>query len=445
MAPTGPVTINGNAQLIGGLVADRLTVNGNGLLRLLAPPVTDELPFLANFEPAEGYQPGALDGQNGWAVTGAATVGTTLRQAGQQGVSVAPAASAALLVRAFANTDPGVTFVDLFALPAAAVTPEAGVFLDTDAARVALTGTGTTGTLHAFHGNGTGGGVWTSAGTGPALDSTGRSAAWLRLTTRTDYAAKKWDLYFDGRMVAADLGFVNDTPTAFRGLGLSGHTTQPTGFDSLLIAFDNPLFADADHDGLDDAWEATHRLNIALNDRALDPDADGLTNLQEYLLGTRPDAADTDSDGLSDPQEHALGTNPTNADSDADGLPDGWEKSHNLDPLLGTDAALDSDGDGVGNLAEFTAGTDPADFYNGVLPNLTSQVAADGALGPNGSLSIRVTNASDTPLVNAPVKCTATTGGHQLSATPDGPPATEVTVFSDAAGLVTVYVRRGGN
>ena len=34
IAPSGTVTINGNAQLIGNLSADRLIVNGNGLLRI---------------------------------------------------------------------------------------------------------------------------------------------------------------------------------------------------------------------------------------------------------------------------------------------------------------------------------------------------------------------------------------------------------------------------
>jgi len=36
-APQGLVTINGNSQLVGGVTCDRLTVNGNGLLRLAAP------------------------------------------------------------------------------------------------------------------------------------------------------------------------------------------------------------------------------------------------------------------------------------------------------------------------------------------------------------------------------------------------------------------------
>jgi hypothetical protein len=399
-APSGTVTINGSSQLVGGLIADQLTINGHGLLRLLAPP----LPFLANFEPAEGYQPGLLHGQNGWSVTGPASIVASPVYAGQQAVSVAPATPPALLVRAFANDDPGVTFVDFFARPAAAPAAADGVFLDTDAARVALTGAGgAPGRLQVFQGDGAGGGAWFSTGIGPVLDAGGRATDWLRLTTREDYAAKKWDLYYNGRMVAADLGFINNTSAAFTGLGLSGHSALATGFDDLLVAFDNPLFADADYDGMEDVWETAHGLNPALNDRDGDPDADGLTNIQEYLLGTDPNNPDTDGDGLPDPQEVTLGTNPTAADTDGDGLPDGWEKAHALNPLSAADAALDSDGDGVSNLAEFTADTGPLDFYNAVAPQITSQVGPDGQLDMDGVVAVRLTKADGTPWVNAPV------------------------------------------
>jgi pectate lyase len=49
-APAGTVTLNGGAQLIGGLVTDRLTLNGNSLLRLVA----NQAPTVALTAPADG-------------------------------------------------------------------------------------------------------------------------------------------------------------------------------------------------------------------------------------------------------------------------------------------------------------------------------------------------------------------------------------------------------
>jgi hypothetical protein len=45
-------------------------------------------------------------------------------------------------------------------------------------------------------------------------------------------------------------------------------------------------------------------------------------------------------------------------DADNDGMPDAWELANDLNPTV-NDAALDGDGDGMNNLAEFIAGTDP--------------------------------------------------------------------------------------
>jgi hypothetical protein len=42
-------------------------------------------------------------------------------------------------------------------------------------------------------------------------------------------------------------------------------------------------------------------------------------------------------------------------------MPDWWELWHGLNPNDPSDAALDSDGDGVSNLDEYLAGTDPQD------------------------------------------------------------------------------------
>jgi hypothetical protein len=71
---------------------------------------------------------------------------------------------------------------------------------------------------------------------------------------------------------------------------------------------------DTDGDGLPDFWEDGYGLNPddATGDHgaAGDPDQDGLTNGEEYKLGTNPLNPDTDQDGLSDGAEVTQGSDP---------------------------------------------------------------------------------------------------------------------------------------
>ena len=58
---------------------------------------------------------------------------------------------------------------------------------------------------------------------------------------------------------------------------------------------------DDDNDGIPDAYELANGLDpLNVNDGALDNDSDGLSNLEEYLLGTNINSADTDNDGIID-------------------------------------------------------------------------------------------------------------------------------------------------
>ncbi len=68
---------------------------------------------------------------------------------------------------------------------------------------------------------------------------------------------------------------------------------------------------DTDGDGMSDGYEVRNGLNPLLADGNGDLDSDGLTNLQESLIGTRADLADTDGDGFSDKVEVDWKTDPT--------------------------------------------------------------------------------------------------------------------------------------
>jgi hypothetical protein len=91
----------------------------------------------------------------------------------------------------------------------------------------------------------------------------------------------------------------------------------------------------------------------------MDSDNDGLTNADEVVYGTDINNPDTDSDSLSDGDEvHTYLTDPLIADTDSDGMPDNYETTHLLDPLV-KDSEEDKDKDGLSNINEMLAGTNP--------------------------------------------------------------------------------------
>jgi len=66
-------------------------------------------------------------------------------------------------------------------------------------------------------------------------------------------------------------------------------------------ACDAALGCDGDGDGIPDVWEISYGLNPNdPNDAELDNDLDGLTNSEEFNLGTDPGDADSDDDGILD-------------------------------------------------------------------------------------------------------------------------------------------------
>ena len=136
------------------------------------------------------------------------------------------------------------------------------------------------GKLLALDGDGNGSGKFVTAAELPGDRFT-------RLTIRTDYEAKRFDVWVDGKPALAKLGFKDNSVTQFHG------AKRLAGANSYLDDFSLSTW------GLD-----------------RDSDGDSLNDLDEAkFYGSYPLLADSDRDGASDAEEIAAGTHPADPSS----------------------------------------------------------------------------------------------------------------------------------
>ncbi len=221
-----------------------------------------------------------------------------------------------------------------------------------------------------------------------ALDPTEWNEFWV--TTRqnsTDSSLYDLRVYRNGSIVplltrSIRLSTSIDAAYPYLSLQLSA-TNQTAAVEVDYIAFKDGMHLpnDSDGDALPDIWELANFPDLAQSGED-DTESDGLTNSEEFNLGTDPNLADTDGDGLSDAAEfNQHGTNPTLADSDGDNLSDRQELegdpatnpmvadsdgdeltdgdevlTHGSNPLI-----ADTDGDGYKDGIEVAFGYDPND------------------------------------------------------------------------------------
>ncbi len=127
------------------------------------------------------------------------------------------------------------------------------------------------------------------------------------------------------------------------------------------------------------ATEIFSFITPALNN-TIDTDNDGLPDTWEIDNGLNPQditdgGGDIDNDGLTNLEEYLAQTDPNNEDSDSDGIPDGWEVDHQLDPNDASDADLDPDGNGISNLDEYLNASDK----DSPVITFTEEISIDAA------------------------------------------------------------------
>ncbi len=177
-----------------------------------------------------------------------------------------------------------------------------------------------------------------------------------------------------------DLGVWDEALTATEAAGLFAKTLSPADinppgdndddglpndYEVLFPGFLDPEVADADQD-----------VDTTDGDLASAAQADGLTNAEEFALGTDPTDADSDDDGILDGEEVSAGldnfiTDPLDADSDNDGLLDGEETS-NSNGFITDPNQVDTDNDTYSDKFEIDNGTNPTDPNDppiGALPS----------------------------------------------------------------------------
>ena len=259
------------------------------------------LPYETSFEPEEGFtNETPLSGD--WTTTDASIVtADDVAQSGTQSVRITSANPENIISLAFDPAGNSILFVDYYMQLTASALPGLPSFTQPETTAILAVQPYLTdsGEWVFLDGDGVGSGKWFTVGETTPLDGSNRTD-WHRITLRFDLTSNLWDAYIDEKLLAVNLGFVEALIAGSEAINIYGNSVGVAYMDTFSLATTNPLFTDTDLDGIPDAFESSNGLNLAINDRDLDPDLDGLTNVEEYAYETDPSVFNADEGALNE-------------------------------------------------------------------------------------------------------------------------------------------------
>lgn len=167
--------------------------------------------------------------------------------------------------------------------------------------------------------------VWSSDGTRPLVNAevtfTVASGGGLLATTNLGTPSLVTSLTRVTDVDGTAQAYYRQPSTAY----VTSQVTVVAGGSQLLLASLSTDASDADGNRLPDTWEEQYfGAGHPPLDPNADPDGDGLTNLQEFGIGSSPVDPDSDNDGMNDGEEYDSGRNPTDA-TDSQPLPQAYQ------------------------------------------------------------------------------------------------------------------------
>jgi alpha-tubulin suppressor-like RCC1 family protein len=255
-----------------------------------------------------------------------------------------------------------------------------------------------------------------------------------------------WDLD-DDYFLLDDLN-VSDTST---GLGMRDMSMSLESTSTLESGYEGPVYGSNDlwleimgvsnglaylnlHNATDEVYEVWSKIDLLAPSWNIE---------QEVWPGTNQDIVPFTVSQLDRTNLFIWARDWTGIDENSNGIPDWWE--YKYFGHLGVDPNADPDGDGLSNLQEYQAGTDPTDYYNGNLPNIiiisgNNQRGLPGEFLP-GALTAQLTGTNGVLLINAPVTFTVTNGGGLIAASSGGATSSSLQLRTGTNGEASVWLQ----